>query len=273
MGGLKLGLEAQAKFDEAKIHPDKSGYLDKKGAKRKNWNNRWFVLKDNYLFYCKTEKSLPQGIINLHGCTVSKIEGPNTRQFSFSLLAPKSVSVDAKWTNRTYLMAARNPDDWKAWMETLEGAGRKSVERAQAAKAAGLAASPSITSKSENDAPQKTEPDSDSSDSVDAEPEEPAPAQGSVEAGPLPIKREESKGELRPRRKEESSSGGESGSEDEAPKPVKKDEDSGTEEPRPEAKKHRHKDKKERREKKERKEKRKERKQKKESSDSAEESA
>jgi len=55
MGGLKLGKEAQAKFDEAKTKPDKQGILDKKGAKRKNWNERYFVLKDNYLFYCKKQ--------------------------------------------------------------------------------------------------------------------------------------------------------------------------------------------------------------------------
>jgi hypothetical protein len=41
------------KFDEAREKPDHSGWLEKKGAKRKNWNKRWFVLKDNYLFYCK----------------------------------------------------------------------------------------------------------------------------------------------------------------------------------------------------------------------------
>jgi len=56
MPGLKLGKEAQAKFNEAKAHPDRAGSLEKKGAKRKNWNERWFVLKDNYLFYCKNEK-------------------------------------------------------------------------------------------------------------------------------------------------------------------------------------------------------------------------
>jgi len=85
MPGLKLGKEAQAKFNEAKVSPDKQGILEKKGAKRKNWNERWFVLKDNYLFYCKNEKSNPQGIINLHGCTVKDIQGPTARANSFFL--------------------------------------------------------------------------------------------------------------------------------------------------------------------------------------------
>jgi len=134
MGGLKLGKEAQSKFDEARQSADYSGNLEKKGAKRKNWNNRWFVLKENYLFYCKTPKSNPQGIINLHSCTVSKTEGPTARPNSFSLLAPKSVSIDAKWTNRTYFMAAKSEEDRDNWMKVLEESGRKAVERAAAAK-------------------------------------------------------------------------------------------------------------------------------------------
>jgi len=135
MPGLKLGKEAQAKFNEAKVSPDKQGALEKKGAKRKNWNDRWFVLKDNYLFYCKNEKSNPQGIINLHGCTVSQIQGPTARPNSFSLLAPKSVSIDAKWTNLTYFMAAKDNKEMESWMSKLEDAGKKAVERAAAKKA------------------------------------------------------------------------------------------------------------------------------------------
>jgi len=135
MPGLKLGKEAQAKFNEAKTAPDKQGVLEKKGAKRKNWNERWFVLKDNYLFYCKNEKSNPQGIINLHGCTVSKIDGPTARPNSFSVLAPKSVSIDAKWTNRTYFMAAKDSKEMDAWMSKLDESGRKAVEKAAQKKA------------------------------------------------------------------------------------------------------------------------------------------
>jgi len=134
MGGLKLGAEAQAKFDEAKRNPDYQGLLDKKGAKRKNWNQRWFVLKDNYLFYCKNQKSNPQGIINLHGCTVSRIEGPTARPNSFSVLAPKSVSIDAKWTNRTYFFAAKDAKEMEKWMEIVDKMGKQSVDKAAAAK-------------------------------------------------------------------------------------------------------------------------------------------
>jgi len=130
MPGLKLGKEAQAKFDEAKNHPDYSGMLDKKGAKRKNWNNRWFVLKDNYLFYCKSKTANPQGIINLHGCTITTVDSSATsRPNSFSVLATKSVSVDAKWTNRTYLMSAKTEEECSKWMKVLKEAGQRAAEK------------------------------------------------------------------------------------------------------------------------------------------------
>ena len=57
----------------------KSGYLTKKGAKRRNWNYRWFVLKEHNLIYYKDQKDFaanrePYGIINLQDCYVSPIE-------------------------------------------------------------------------------------------------------------------------------------------------------------------------------------------------------
>jgi hypothetical protein len=131
MGGLKLGKEAQAKYDEARIQPDIEGFLEKKGAKRKNWNTRWFVLKDNYLFYSKDNKTNPQGIINSHGCTVCKLEGVTVRPYSFSLLAPKSVSIDAKWTNRTYYLAAKDAKEMERWMKILDESGKKAMENAK----------------------------------------------------------------------------------------------------------------------------------------------
>ena len=152
MGGLKLGKEAQAKFDEAREKPDHSGWLEKKGAKRKNWNKRWFVLKDNYLFYCKGKTTPPQGIINLHGCNVNVTEGPTNRPNSFSVMAPKSVSVDAKWTNRTYHIAGTSVEDLQTWLNVLQAAAGKK-------NAAKPAAATTTTGKTET--PKKADSDSD----------------------------------------------------------------------------------------------------------------
>ena len=87
------------------------------------------TINNNIKFFLN--KSSPQGIINLHGCTVSKLEGPTARPYSFSLLAPKSVSVDAKWTNRTYFFAAASTSEMEEWIKVLIDSGKKAVERAQ----------------------------------------------------------------------------------------------------------------------------------------------
>lgn len=158
MGGLKLGKEAQAKYDEARIQPDIEGFLEKKGAKRKNWNSRWFVLKDNYLFYAKDNKTNPQGIINSHGCTVCKLEGVTVRPYSFSLLAPKSVSIDAKWTNRTYYLAAKDAKEMERWMKILDESGKKAMENAKKkAEAVQVAAENNNKEKEEKEKSEKKE--------------------------------------------------------------------------------------------------------------------
>jgi len=119
MGGLKLGKEAAEKYAQAQKGADFEGFLEKKGAMRKNWNKRWFILKENYLFYTKKQGDPPQGIINLHGATINETLGPTTRPNSFSLFAPKSVSVDAKWTNRTFFICASSPEELKKWSAAL----------------------------------------------------------------------------------------------------------------------------------------------------------
>ena len=43
---------------------EKSGYLTKLGGKVKNWKKRWFVLKNEELFYYKSPVSRPRGPAN-----------------------------------------------------------------------------------------------------------------------------------------------------------------------------------------------------------------
>jgi len=40
----------------------KKGYLIKKGGKRKNWNKRWFILKESTLFYYTSREDLTQKV-------------------------------------------------------------------------------------------------------------------------------------------------------------------------------------------------------------------
>lgn len=46
-------------------------------------------------------------------------------------MAPKSVSVDAKWTNRTYQIAASTPQELAKWMQVLDEAGKRAAAKAK----------------------------------------------------------------------------------------------------------------------------------------------
>jgi len=87
------------------------------------------VLFVNYLFYCKHDETTasPQGIINLHGATVSKIT--DNKPFCFNLLVPKSVSVDAKWSNRTYIIAAPTEAEIEQWMKIITEVSNKPMKK------------------------------------------------------------------------------------------------------------------------------------------------
>jgi ankyrin repeat protein len=67
-------VENEIKFERA-IDPqssaEKSGWLRKQGGRIKTWKDRWFVLKDNCLYYYKSDKDTqPCGIIPLENVVV-----------------------------------------------------------------------------------------------------------------------------------------------------------------------------------------------------------
>jgi len=118
MVGLKLSKEASDKFNNAVQNPDMEGFMEKQGAIRKNWKERWFVIKDHFLFYCKKKGVLPQGIINLVGCKISQdvsLGKPNV----IALQSASSVSIDASWNNRVYHIAAPDEGTMKQWMQVF----------------------------------------------------------------------------------------------------------------------------------------------------------
>jgi len=119
---LKLAPDAKKKYDEATKNPTKSGWLEKVGGKRKTINKRWFVLKENYIFYAKKQGQDPLGVLNVYGGKAMAVEGPTYRQFSFTVLAPKSVSEDAKWVNRSYLFTASSSDEVSGWVDAINKA-------------------------------------------------------------------------------------------------------------------------------------------------------
>uniref|UniRef100_A0A7S4HZM6 PH domain-containing protein n=1 Tax=Vannella robusta TaxID=1487602 RepID=A0A7S4HZM6_9EUKA len=90
----------------------KQGYLVKKGAKRRNWNTRWFILGYNHLAYYKNPgDSEPKGSLQLKGTTVEK--NPEVkRPHSFAVVTPL----------RTYFFCAKNEACMDEWMESIRNA-------------------------------------------------------------------------------------------------------------------------------------------------------
>ena len=62
---LKLAQDTKNKFDEANKKPDICGWLLKKGGNNNLWQQRYFVMLENWLFYSKKPLQNPQGIINM----------------------------------------------------------------------------------------------------------------------------------------------------------------------------------------------------------------
>lgn len=55
----------------------KRGYLSKKAAENSRWNEKYFALHQNILFYFENEQSArPSGIYLLEGCTCERVPAP-----------------------------------------------------------------------------------------------------------------------------------------------------------------------------------------------------
>lgn len=55
----------------------KRGFLSKKAAENSRWNEKYFALYQNVLFYFENEQSArPSGIYLLEGCTCERVPAP-----------------------------------------------------------------------------------------------------------------------------------------------------------------------------------------------------
>eukprot|EP00761_Pharyngomonas_kirbyi_P014269 gb/GECH01014299.1/.p1 GENE.gb/GECH01014299.1/~~gb/GECH01014299.1/.p1 ORF type:complete len:778 (+),score=248.19 gb/GECH01014299.1/:1-2334(+) len=68
-------------------YPDKAGWITKQGARVRNWRKRYFILKDNYLFYYGDEKaSEPKGFLRLDDCEVDEVPKEESKKdFAFKV--------------------------------------------------------------------------------------------------------------------------------------------------------------------------------------------
>jgi len=84
----------------------KSGFLQKKGAVRKNWTTRWFVLKDKSLYYYKTPKDTKfKGEVFLQGTQIELVDIKKH---------PHCYAIISK--TRTFYICATNDSERDEWL-------------------------------------------------------------------------------------------------------------------------------------------------------------
>lgn len=95
--------------------PDKDGFLTKQGGSIKTWKKRWFVLKNDTVYYFKNQKDPEQtGEIKLEATTVCQSEpGLNKKKrYYFSIGTP----------GRVFLMYSDSEETTQQWVKKLSAA-------------------------------------------------------------------------------------------------------------------------------------------------------
>ncbi|KXN88624.1 Pleckstrin homology domain-containing family A member 2 [Leucoagaricus sp. SymC.cos] len=91
----------------------KSGYLSKKGERRKTWKKRWFVLRPTHLAFYKNEAEYKLlrllDLNDVHSCIPVQLK---RHSHTFGLILPK----------RTYYLQAGSARDVQEWVEAIEDA-------------------------------------------------------------------------------------------------------------------------------------------------------
>jgi hypothetical protein len=87
----------------------RTGYMYKRGGKRKNWKRRWFCLSGTFIFYYTNQnRTTHKGTILLEEAKVGYIDQGMTK-FSFKIETP----------NRTYIMSCETEKDREDWMAQI----------------------------------------------------------------------------------------------------------------------------------------------------------
>ncbi|TBU50364.1 PH-domain-containing protein [Dichomitus squalens] len=101
------GTTQQGSHDETVI---KSGYLWKKGERRKTWKKRWFVLRPAHLAFYKTSAEYKLlrllDLTEVHSCTPVVLK---KHQNTFGLVSP----------TRTFYLQAENPQEVREWVSAI----------------------------------------------------------------------------------------------------------------------------------------------------------
>eukprot|EP01089_Gocevia_fonbrunei_P023406 TRINITY_DN9867_c0_g1_i2.p1 TRINITY_DN9867_c0_g1~~TRINITY_DN9867_c0_g1_i2.p1 ORF type:complete len:153 (-),score=29.10 TRINITY_DN9867_c0_g1_i2:135-593(-) len=115
----KSEKESQAsqpkKFLPNKDGITKSGFLTKKGHRRRNWQVRYFVLKGNVLsYFCAPGDSKPKGSVELKSSSIIGPAAGMKRAFAFQITTCKKPYI--------FFMAAQTKDEMDDWIDALKEA-------------------------------------------------------------------------------------------------------------------------------------------------------
>jgi hypothetical protein len=99
-------------------NPFLCGFLWKKGHWRHSWRERFFVLRDSFLYYYVSDKDEhPKGVIALLG---SRIESCTERPFSLLIVTNSAASEGL--SHETYAIAASSESEKQNWLRALQDA-------------------------------------------------------------------------------------------------------------------------------------------------------
>ncbi|KAF9007576.1 hypothetical protein BDQ17DRAFT_1350928 [Cyathus striatus] len=120
----------------------KSGYLWKKGERRKTWKKRWFVLRTAHLAYYKTSAEYQLlrllELSDVHSCTQVTLK---RHENTFGLISP----------TRTFYLQASSPEEVYGWVQAIEDA--RQALMATSTQNSATASIPIPTKTKENTAP------------------------------------------------------------------------------------------------------------------------
>eukprot|EP01091_Cochliopodium_minus_P014982 TRINITY_DN5214_c0_g1_i1.p1 TRINITY_DN5214_c0_g1~~TRINITY_DN5214_c0_g1_i1.p1 ORF type:complete len:477 (+),score=153.76 TRINITY_DN5214_c0_g1_i1:21-1451(+) len=122
---LHSKIDDYISLEEEKYPPFKQGYLIKKGHVRRNWKQRWFVLRKNLLCYYKNrndqKNKKPLGIIPLLDTSTQLIKKTNSA-YVFVVNHP---------SRKVYYLAATG-ENYTTWLISIQNASSKSFENVKA---------------------------------------------------------------------------------------------------------------------------------------------
>ncbi|XP_056380101.1 cytohesin-4 isoform X2 [Hyla sarda] len=109
--------------------PQREGWLLKMGGRVKTWKKRWFILKDNCLYYFEytTDKD-PLGIIPLENLCVELAEDPkkphcfdlHARGQTIKACKTQADGKKVQGNHQSYRLSAANHEERESWIQSLK---------------------------------------------------------------------------------------------------------------------------------------------------------